>query len=103
MFGRPITPADDLPGAPPVVVLGHQFWTERFAANPAAIGQQIKLNDVFFTIIGVTPPQFKGTLQVGQDPKVTVPLAFEPTLLGERTCFAKEKSPAAGLYTSWAG
>ena len=57
-LGRGIIDADDKPGAPPVVVLSHQYWQERFGANPAVIGQQLKLNETSFTIIGVMPPAF---------------------------------------------
>src|SRR5215468_1068698 len=64
ILGRAITDEDDKPGASPVAVLSHQFWQERFGANPAVIGQQLKLNKLSFTIIGVTPPAFTGTLQV---------------------------------------
>ena len=84
-LGRAITDEDDKPGAAPVVVLSHQFWQERFGANPAVIGQPLKLNKQSFTIIGVTPPAFTGTLQVDYHPAVTVPLACEPLLRGERS------------------
>src|SRR5262249_1126928 len=43
VLGRAITDEDDKPGAAPVVVLSHQFWQERFAANPSVIGQSLKL------------------------------------------------------------
>jgi predicted permease len=69
----------------PVVVLSHQFWQERFGANPAVIGQPLRLNRQTFTIIGVTPPAFTGTLQVDYHPAITVPLACEPLLRGERS------------------
>src|SRR5215468_8052438 len=74
-LGRAITDEDDRPGAAPVVVLSHQFWQERFGANPSVIGQPLKLNQQVFTIIGVTPPAFNGALQVGYHPAVTIPLA----------------------------
>src|SRR5262249_26332441 len=93
MLGRAITDADDNAAAAPVVVLSHQYWQERFAANPAAIGQVLKLNQTPFTIIGVTPPAFTGTLQVSERPAITVPLAFEPILLGERTGMARADRP----------
>jgi len=64
ILGRAITDEDDKAGAAPVVVLSHQFWQERFSANPAAVGQSLNLNKRSFTIIGVTPPAFTGTLQV---------------------------------------
>ena len=55
-LGRFIANADDAPGAPPTVVLEHGFWTRRFGANPAAIGQTIRLNGVDCTIVGVARP-----------------------------------------------
>jgi predicted permease len=93
MLGRAITDSDDNAAAPPVVVLSHFYWQERFGANPAVIGQQLKLNQTPFTIVGVTPPAFTGALQVSYRPGVTVPLAFEPVLLGERTGMARANRP----------
>lgn len=93
LYGRTITEEDNHPGAPPVVVLSHHYWQERFAEDPAVIGQQLRLNKTSFTIIGVTPPAFTGAGQVNQRPEVTVPIAFEPTLLGERTAMARAGKP----------
>ncbi|MGH9848744.1 MAG: ABC transporter permease [Blastocatellia bacterium] len=93
MLGRAITDADDNAATAPVVVLSHQYWQERFGANPAVIGQQLKLNQTPFTIIGVTPPAFTGALQVSDRPAVTVPLSFEPILLGERTGMSRAGRP----------
>src|SRR5262245_61354535 len=93
ILGRAITDSDDNAAAPPVIVLSHFYWQERFGANPAVIGQQLKLNQTPFTIVGVTPPAFTGALQVSDRPAVTVPLAFEPALLGERTGDRKANRP----------
>ncbi len=93
ILGRAITDADDNAAAAPVVVLSHHYWVERFGAKPDVIGQQIKLNQTPFTIIGVTPPGFTGALQVSERPAVTVPLAFEPLLLGERSGMARADRP----------
>jgi predicted permease len=82
-IGRAITDEDDKRGAPPVVVLSYRFWEQRFSANTAVIGQPLKLNKQSFTIIGVTPPSFTGTLQVDYQPDVTVPFAGEPLLRSE--------------------
>src|SRR5688572_24835405 len=84
-LGRAITDEDDRPTAAPVVVISHKFWQERFGANPAVIGQPLILNKQSFTIVGVTPPEFTGTLQVNYHPAVTIPLAFESLLLGEHS------------------
>ncbi len=94
-LGRALTDDDDKPGAAPAVVLSHQFWQERFGANPAVIGQTLKLNKQVFTIIGVTPPAFTGTLQVDYRPAVTIPLNQEP-LLRERSNLGTASQP--GLW-----
>jgi predicted permease len=93
VLGRAITDEDDQAGAAPVVVLSHQFWQERFAANPTVIGQRLKLNQQPFTIIGVTPPGFTGTLQVDYRPAVTIPIASEPLLRGESSHLGTAKRP----------
>ncbi|HET6893644.1 MAG TPA: ABC transporter permease, partial [Pyrinomonadaceae bacterium] len=92
-LGRAIGNEDDKPGAAPVVVLSHQFWQERFGANPAVIGQPLKLNQQSFTIIGVTPPAFTEISQVDYHPAVTVPLFGEPMLQGERSNLGTAKEP----------
>ena len=92
-LGRAITENDDQPNAPPVVVLSNRFWQERFNANAAVIGQQLILNKQSFTIIGVTPPGFTGTLQVNYHPAVTIPLAVEPLLQGEKTYLGSGSKP----------
>src|SRR5437870_11575593 len=56
-----------------------------YGANPAIIGQPLKLNKQSLTVIVVMPPAFTGTLQVDYHPNVTVPLASEPLLLGENS------------------
>lgn len=91
-LGRAINDEDDKPGAAPVVVLSHQFWQERFGANPEIIGQPLKLNRQSFTIIGVTPAGFTGTSQVNYHPAFTIPFAGEPLLRGERSNLGTKES-----------
>jgi predicted permease len=50
------------PNSAPYIVLTHAFWHTRFQDNPAVVGQVVKLNKHPFTIIGVAPPEFHGTL-----------------------------------------
>jgi predicted permease len=96
ILGRAITDEDDKPGAAPVVVVSYQIWQERFGTNPAVIGQPLKLNKMSFTIIGVTPPAFTGTLQVGYYPALTVPIACEPLLRSENSSLGTANEP--GLW-----
>src|SRR5262249_3962522 len=42
--GRLLTPADDdRPGAHPVAVISHDWWTRRFGADPAAVGRTVRV------------------------------------------------------------
>jgi len=58
VIGRPITPEDGKPGAPPVAVLSYKFWSNRFGGEAGALGKTIVLNGNSYTIIGVMPPRF---------------------------------------------
>ncbi len=49
------------PGASPIVVLSHAFWTRRFNADPSIVGQTLKLNGQPFTVVGVASERFRGT------------------------------------------
>ncbi|HEX9736572.1 MAG TPA: ABC transporter permease [Thermoanaerobaculia bacterium] len=58
-LGRVFTPEDDVPGAPRVVVLGHDAWRHRFAGDPAVLGRSIRVDGEPTTVIGVMPPGFE--------------------------------------------
>lgn len=103
ILGRAITDNDDKPGAAPVAVLSHQFWQERFGADPAVIGQQIKLNKQSLTIIGVTPPTFTGALQVDYHPAVTVPISSEPLLQGADSDMGTANEPGGYWWLNMMG
>ena len=58
--GRLIDSEDDRPGAAPVAVISFATSQNRFGGPPNAIGQSILVDNVPFTVIGVTPPEFFG-------------------------------------------
>jgi hypothetical protein len=62
------------PGASPIVVLSHRFWTRRFNGNPAIVGETLRLNGHPFTVVGVAHPDFRGSSVVAPD--VWVPAAM---------------------------
>jgi putative ABC transport system permease protein len=62
-------------------VISYSFWQRRFGGAMDAIGRTMVLDDVPFTIVGVTPPAFFG-LEVGREFDVAVPLSDEPLLRG---------------------
>jgi putative ABC transport system permease protein len=59
LLGRTFRPEDHVPGAPPVVVLGHGIWQRRFAGDAAIVGRVLSLDEGPHTVIGVLPPHFQ--------------------------------------------
>jgi putative ABC transport system permease protein len=72
ILGRTPAAADARPGAEPVAVLGYRFWQRQFGGDPNVLGQQLRLNDINRTIIGVMPKRF---MWRGAD--VYLPVTFE--------------------------
>jgi predicted permease len=61
------------PNSAPYVVLSHAYWQSRFQSDPKVVGRKVLVNKAPFTILGVTPPAFHGTLLFMQ-PDYFVPL-----------------------------
>lgn len=64
-LGRSFLPSDDETSAGRAVVLSHDFWTRRFASDPAVVGKEITLAlwgrpQHVYTVIGVAPQGFRG-------------------------------------------
>jgi putative ABC transport system permease protein len=57
--GRHFGPADDQPGAPDVVILSHEVWTNRYQANAGVIGKRVLINGKPHEVVGVMPKGFK--------------------------------------------
>jgi putative ABC transport system permease protein len=55
ILGRNFLPEDDVPGAAPVVILGHDYWRQDFGGNADVIGQPLMVNGQSATIVGVMP------------------------------------------------
>jgi predicted permease len=72
-IGRLLTPADEKM-APPVAVIGHDYWQRRVDGSADVLGKAIRLGTQTYTVVGVTPPGFTG-LQPGRRVELTTPLA----------------------------
>jgi putative ABC transport system permease protein len=59
LLGRALLPDDGGPGKAPVAVLSYPLWQRRFGGQSNIIGQEITLNGIKFTVIGVMPPNFQ--------------------------------------------
>jgi putative ABC transport system permease protein len=80
LFGRGITPEDDLTsGGNPVALLGFGYWRDRAGGQTSVLNQSIRINGHPFTIIGVAPQRFNGTT-LGEEPAAFVPLSLKPQL-----------------------
>ena len=58
LLGRTLVEADELPGAPPVLVLGHRVWQRSFGGDRAVVGTAVRLGGSTTTIVGVMPERF---------------------------------------------
>ena len=74
VLGRPLVEADEKPGAPWVVVIGHDVWQSRFESDPDVIGRELRLGNVVHTIVGVMPEGFRFPVAHG----FWVPLRLDP-------------------------
>jgi len=74
----------ETPGREPVVVVSHGFWTRTLNGDPAAVGRTITVNSQALTVIGVTPPEFRGSV-AGLSLDLFVPMTLQKHFLsGDR-------------------
>lgn len=64
----------------PYIVLGHSLWKRLFGSDPTVVGRTVHLNGHPFTVIGVAPRQFYGTI-TGIDAQYFVPMMMQPQIL----------------------
>ena len=79
MLGRDFAPADEGPGAAPVLILNHRFWESRFGARADVVGSTVHINGTPATIIGVMPERFDFPTKAQAD--FWIPLPHTPELL----------------------
>jgi len=78
--GRTFTEDEDrVPGRDAVAVLAYDTWEQHFSADPGVIGRSVRLNDIEFTIVGVTPKNFSGIYPVVH-PDLYIPMMMLPRL-----------------------
>ncbi len=58
LLGRALVEADEDASAPPVIVIGHELWQQRFAGDPNVIGREVRIGSVYATVVGVMPEGF---------------------------------------------
>jgi predicted permease len=68
----------------PAVVLGHDYWTTRFASDPGVVGKKILVNNYPMTIVGVSARGFAG-MDPAQATQIRVPILMKPVMLPDWT------------------
>lgn len=58
LAGRTLGIADQVPGAPNVVVIGYDLWTSRFGSDPGVVGRTVRVGAVQHTVVGIMPRGF---------------------------------------------
>jgi predicted permease len=60
-LGRLIHPSDE---RAPYIVLTHAYWHTHFQDDRSVVGRVLRLNSHPYTVVGVTPPGFRGTVLI---------------------------------------
>jgi predicted permease len=80
-LGRFFHPSDEKGnGSAPYVVLSYAYWHSYFHGDPNVVGKPVQINKHPMTIIGVAPPEFRGT-ELFFAPAMWIPLVEKPTLM----------------------
>ncbi len=77
-LGRGFLPEEETK-ASPVAVVSEGFWERSLGSDPSIVGKTITLNRTPFTVVGVAPKNFSGTL-LGGGPSVWVPRSMHAVM-----------------------
>ena len=72
--GRAFLPEEEIPGHnTPVAIASYSYW-QKHGLDPNVLGSQMFINGRAFTIVGITPKGFVGTMQI-LSPEVWLPMS----------------------------
>jgi len=79
-LGRFFSPAevDHQQNAHPLAILSHSYWSSHYHADPRVIGAMVRINHFPYTIIGVAPKAFHGSM-----PGLTFDMWAPATMYGQ--------------------
>jgi predicted permease len=69
------------PNSAPYIVLSYAYWHSQFLDDKSVLGRTVQVNKHPFTVLGVAPPDFRGTL-VFYSPNFFVPLVDKEEVEG---------------------
>ncbi len=72
--GRAFLPEEETPGhSAPVAIVSYRYW-QKHDLDPSVLGSQLLINGRSFTIVGIAPRGFVGTMQI-LSPEVWLPMS----------------------------
>jgi predicted permease len=72
--GRAFLPEEESPGRnAPVAIVSYRYWQKQ-DLDPRVLGSQVLINGRSFTVVGITPKRFTGTMQI-LSPEVWLPMS----------------------------
>ncbi|MBV9404516.1 MAG: ABC transporter permease, partial [Acidobacteriaceae bacterium] len=83
------------PNSAPYLVLSYPYWHSRFQDDRSVVGRVVQLNKHPFTVIGVTPPNFRGTI-LFISPDFFIPMVNQQQLDGEN--FLDARGSDKGIF-----
>ena len=90
--GRAFSTDEEIPGREaPVAIISYGLW-KSMGENDSVLGRQIRINARDFTVVGVTPESFSGTMALAA-PEIWLPLSTYDITLND---FQKSASEAGG-------
>lgn len=89
--GRDFTPSEERPGADaPVAIASYQYWRKTGFASDL-VGSTVRINERLFTIVGLAPEGFSGTMMLF-GPELYFPLSVFDSLSNDFEAVAKKRS-----------
>jgi predicted permease len=76
------------PNSAPYIVLSYAYWHTRFDDDRGVVGRTVQVNKHPFTVVGVAPPGFNGTLMFFR-PDCFLPIVNEAQVDGENNLNAR--------------
>ena len=95
--GRVFLPQDsqDL-DSHPAILISENFWQRRFGGDPSILGKSVKLNGAPFTIIGITPHDFVGTII--NVPNIWIPMRLWPLASKDSAILHDREDTCCAMY-----
>ncbi|HVU24030.1 MAG TPA: ADOP family duplicated permease [Opitutus sp.] len=95
--GRGFTADEEKPGADVQVAIASWLYWQKSGFDPALIGRTVRVNERPFTIVGITPEHFTGTMMLF-GPELYFPLGVHDLLANDFEAAAKQSLTRRDAY-----